>query len=64
MHSQQTFEFHYGKHHQAYVTNLNNQIKGKDLENQSIEEVGAWAGPHHAHWQFSSGNSRGMQTLV
>jgi superoxide dismutase len=36
---QSTFEFHYGKHHQAYVTNLNNQIAGKDLESLSIEEV-------------------------
>lgn len=36
---QTTFEFHYGKHHQAYVTNLNNQIAGKDLESLSIEEV-------------------------
>lgn len=36
---QRTFEFHYGKHHQAYVTNLNNQIKGTDYENMTIEEV-------------------------
>lgn len=41
---QSTFEFHYGKHHQAYVTNLNNQIAGKDLENLSIEEVSPVAG--------------------
>ena len=26
-------EFHYGKHHQAYVTNLNNLIKGTEYEN-------------------------------
>ncbi|MDO9221730.1 MAG: superoxide dismutase [Fe], partial [Thiobacillus sp.] len=26
--SQETFEYHYAKHHQAYVTNLNNLIKG------------------------------------
>lgn len=36
---QQTFEFHYGKHHAAYVNNLNGQIKGTDLENLTIEEV-------------------------
>lgn len=36
---QKTFEFHYGKHHQAYVTNLNNQVAGKDLETLSVEEV-------------------------
>ncbi len=26
--SSETFDYHYGKHHQAYVTNLNNLIKG------------------------------------
>ena len=34
-----TMEIHHGKHHQAYVTNLNNAIKGTDLEKQSIEEI-------------------------
>jgi Fe-Mn family superoxide dismutase len=37
--SKETFEFHYGKHHQAYVTNLNNLIKGTEFENASLEEV-------------------------
>lgn len=37
--SKQTLEFHWGKHHAAYVNNLNNQIKGKDLENMTIEQV-------------------------
>lgn len=36
---QSTFEFHWGKHHRAYVTNLNGQIKGTDLEGKSLEEV-------------------------
>lgn len=37
---QTTLEFHWGKHHAAYVNNLNNQIKGKgDWENLSLEEV-------------------------
>ena len=31
--SKETFEYHYGKHHQAYVTNLNNLIKGTEYEN-------------------------------
>ncbi|MDP3451978.1 MAG: superoxide dismutase, partial [Bacteroidales bacterium] len=31
-----TIEFHYGKHHQAYVTNLNNLIKGTHFENMSL----------------------------
>ena len=34
-----TMEIHHGKHHQAYVTNLNNAIAGTPLENQSIEEI-------------------------
>jgi Fe-Mn family superoxide dismutase len=37
--SKQTFEFHWGKHHRTYINNLNNQIKGKDLEKKSLEEV-------------------------
>ena len=36
---QTTFEFHYGKHHAAYVNNLNGQIAGKDLESMTIEEA-------------------------
>src|SRR5215467_12840283 len=34
-----TMEIHHDKHHQAYVTNLNNAIKGTDAENKSIEEI-------------------------
>lgn len=37
--SENTINFHYGKHHQAYVTNLNNLIAGSDLEKKSLEEV-------------------------
>lgn len=37
--SRETLEFHHGKHHQAYVTNLNNLIKGTEFENLSLEEV-------------------------
>jgi superoxide dismutase, Fe-Mn family len=37
--SQETLEYHYGKHHQAYVTNLNNMIKGTEFENMSLEEI-------------------------
>jgi superoxide dismutase, Fe-Mn family len=37
--SKETFEFHYGKHHQAYVTNLNNLIKGTEFEKASLEEI-------------------------
>jgi len=37
--SAETMEFHYGKHHQTYVTNLNNLIKGTEFENLSLEEI-------------------------
>ena len=34
-----TMEIHHGKHHQAYVTNLNNAIAGSDAEKMSIEDI-------------------------
>lgn len=34
-----TLDFHYGKHHQAYVTNLNKMIEGTDLSGKSLEEI-------------------------
>ncbi len=37
--SKETLEFHNGKHHQTYVTNLNNLIKGTEFENSSLEEI-------------------------
>ena len=37
--SKETLEFHYGKHHQTYVTNLNNLIKGTEFENSSLDEI-------------------------
>jgi Fe-Mn family superoxide dismutase len=37
--SKETLEFHYGKHHQAYVTNLNNLIKGTEFENAGLEDI-------------------------
>jgi Fe-Mn family superoxide dismutase len=37
--SAQTLDFHYGKHHQAYVTNLNNLVKDTPMANQSLEEI-------------------------
>jgi Fe-Mn family superoxide dismutase len=37
--SKETLEFHYGKHHQTYVTNLNNLIKGTEFENASLEDI-------------------------
>lgn len=37
--SSKTIEFHYGKHHNAYVTNLNKLIAGTEYENLSLEEI-------------------------
>jgi Fe-Mn family superoxide dismutase len=37
--SAQTLEFHYGKHHQTYVTNLNNLVKGTEWEKMTLEEI-------------------------
>jgi Fe-Mn family superoxide dismutase len=37
--SRQTLEFHHGKHHAAYVANLNKLLEGTDLEANSLEEV-------------------------
>ena len=34
-----TLEYHYGKHHQNYVTNLNALIKGTDFESMGLEEI-------------------------
>ena len=37
--SEKTISFHYGKHHQAYVNNVNNLIAGTEFENASLEEI-------------------------
>jgi len=37
--SKETLEFHYGKHHATYVTNLNNLIKGTEFEDMPLEEI-------------------------
>lgn len=37
--SAETLEYHYGKHHQAYVTNLNNLIPNTEFEKLSLEEI-------------------------
>lgn len=37
--SEETLDFHYGKHHQTYVTNLNNLIKGTEFETLSLEDI-------------------------
>ena len=37
--SKETLEFHYGKHHQTYVNNLNNLITGTKFENSTLVEI-------------------------
>jgi Fe-Mn family superoxide dismutase len=55
-----TMEIHHGKHHNAYVTNLNAAIAGTDLEAKSLEELMKVAGSNTAvrnngggHWNHS-----------
>jgi superoxide dismutase, Fe-Mn family len=37
--SRETLEFHYGKHHNAYVVNLNNLQKGTEFANMELEDI-------------------------
>ena len=37
--SAETISFHYGKHHQTYVTNLNKFVPGTEFEGQSLEQI-------------------------
>ena len=55
-----TMEIHHGKHHNAYVTNLNAAIAGTELEGKSLEELMRVAGSNTAvrnngggHWNHS-----------
>lgn len=43
-----TMEIHHGKHHNGYVTNLNNAVAGTDLESKSLEELLKVAGSNAA----------------
>ncbi len=43
-----TMQIHHGKHHQAYVTNLNNAVAGTDVATQSIDEICANISKHSA----------------
>jgi Fe-Mn family superoxide dismutase len=37
--SSETLDFHHGKHHQTYVTNLNNLVKDSDMQEASLEDI-------------------------
>ena len=72
----QTMEIHHGKHHNAYVTNLNNAVTGTEMENLSIDELVANVskypvavrnngGGHFNHtffWNILSANGGGQPT--
>ncbi len=68
--SQKTLEFHYGKHHQAYVNNLNKLVPGTEFENASLEDIirkgsggvfnnGAQVWNHTFYWECLSPNGGG-----
>ncbi len=71
--SQETLEYHYGKHHQTYVTNLNNLIPGTEFENLSLEDIimkssggvfnnAAQVWNHTFYWNCLSPNGGGAPT--
>lgn len=71
--SQETLEYHYGKHHQGYITNLNNLIAGTELENKDLKEIvkvadgglynnAAQTLNHIFFWQVMSPNAGGNPT--
>ena len=37
--SEETLDYHYGKHHQAYVNNLNGLVPGTEFENADLETI-------------------------
>ena len=73
--SKETLEYHHDKHHQAYVTNGNNAIKGTEFEGKSLEEIvkGSYnknaavfnnAGQHYNHihfWKWMKPNGGGSK---
>ncbi len=71
--SKQTLEFHYGKHHQAYVNNLNNLVPGTEFEGKSLEDIiktssggvfnnGAQVWNHTFYWNCLNPNGGGAPT--
>src|SRR5437868_5982543 len=71
--SKETLEFHHDKHHQTYVTNLNNLIKGTEFENASLEEIvkkssggifnnAAQVWNHTFYWESMKPNGGGAPT--
>ncbi len=73
--SAETLEYHYGKHHQAYVNNLNKLIPGTEFEEASLEEIirkatggifnnGAQVWNHSFYWQCLTPNGSGAPSAT
>ncbi len=71
--SAETLEFHHGKHHQAYVTNLNKALEGKPEASKSLEDIilssegpvfnnAAQVWNHTFYWQSMKPNGGGLPT--
>ncbi|AOF15079.1 TPA: superoxide dismutase [Fe] [Yersinia enterocolitica] len=71
--SAETLEYHYGKHHNTYVVNLNNLIKDTEFAGQSLEEIvktssggifnnAAQVWNHTFYWHCLSPNGGGEPT--
>ena len=71
--SQETLEYHHGKHHQAYVTNLNNMIPNTEFEGMTLEDIiqkasggvfnnAAQIWNHSFYWNCLSPNGGGEPT--
>jgi len=57
--SQETLEYHHGKHHQAYVTKLNELIPGTEYEQMSLEDI-----IRKARWRPLQPGSTGLEPHV
>lgn len=71
--SEETLEYHYGKHHATYVSKLNDAVKGTDLESKSLEDIiksekgglfnnAAQVWNHTFYWNCLSPNGGGEPT--
>lgn len=71
--SEETLDYHYGKHHQTYVTNLNNLVPGSEFEGLTLEEIirkssggifnnAAQVWNHTFYWNCMKPNGEGQPT--
>ena len=73
--SEETLEYHYGKHHATYVSKLNDAVKGTDLESKSLEDIiksekgglfnnAAQVWNHTFYWNCLSPNGGGAPAVL